>query len=66
MVDRSGGRGTLSLLLGESGLLLFCGFAFRHNGQSPLVLVSERSVLDGNGFEVVISDVENEGGSSQR
>ena len=38
-------------------------FGFMHDGQSPFVLASKRSVLDRNGFEVVVSDVESEGGS---
>jgi len=29
-------------------------FAFRHDGQSPLVLASERSILNGDGLEVVV------------
>ena len=51
----------MSLLFGESGLLSFGVFAFWHDGQSPLVLASERCVLEGDGFEVSIGDIEGEG-----
>ena len=57
-----GGWIALSLLLGESGLLSFGIFAFWHDGQSQLVLASEGSVLDGDGFKVVIGHVEGKGG----
>ena len=56
----------LSLSFGESGLLSFNILSFMHDGQSPLVLASERRVLDGDRFEVMISDVESEGGSSPK
>ena len=55
----------LSLLFGESGLLSFGIFAFWHDGQSPLALASERGVLDGDGFEILISDVDGERGSTK-
>jgi hypothetical protein len=51
----------LSLLFGESGLLSFGVLALWHNGQSPLVLASEGSVLEGDGFEISVGDVEGEG-----
>ena len=54
----------MSLLLGESGLLSFGVLAFWHNGRSPLVLASEGSVLERDGFKVTIGDIEGKGGSS--
>ena len=60
------GRRPLSLLFGESGLLSFGIFTFGHNRQSPLVLASEGGVLERDGFEVVVSDVDDEGGSSPK
>ena len=54
----------MSLLFGESGLLSFGIFTFWHDGQSPLVLASERGVLEGDGFEVSIGDIKSKGGSS--
>ena len=53
-------------MFGELGLLSFGILAFWHNRQSPLVLVSEGSVLKGNGFEVMVSDVKYEGSSSPK
>ena len=35
--------------------------AFRHDGQSPLVLASERGVLEGDRFEITVGDIEGEG-----
>ena len=42
-------------------MLSFGILAFWHDGQTPLVLASERGVLDGNGFEVTVGDIEGEG-----
>ena len=44
-------------------MLSFGVLTFWHDGQSPLLLASERSVLDGDGFKVVVSDVEDKRGS---
>ena len=62
------GRGALSLLFGELGLLSFGVLAFRHDGQLPLVLAMRRGVgvvLEGDRFEVVVGDVKGEGGYSK-
>ena len=56
----------LSLTFGGSRLLLFDILSFMHDGQSPLVLASERSVLDGDRFKVVVCDIESEWGSSPK
>jgi len=37
-----------------------------HDGQSPLVLASERRVLDGDGFKIMVGDVDDEKGSSPK
>ena len=58
----------MSLLFGESGLLSFGVLAFWHDGQSPLVSTMRRGVgmvLDGDGFEVVVGDVEGKWGYSE-
>ena len=51
----------LSLLFGKLRLLSFSVFAFWHDGQSPLVLASEGSVLEGDGFKISVGDVEGKG-----
>ena len=55
----------MSLTFGESRLLSFNVLSLMHGGQSPLVLASERGVLEGDGFEVVVGDVEGERGDSK-
>ena len=50
----------LSLLFHETGLLSVGVLVFRHSGWLPLFLASGDRVLEGDGFEVVVSDVKNE------
>ena len=56
----------MSLLFCEAGLLLFSVLSLRHSGRLPLFSASENRVLKGDGFKVVIGNVENEGGSSPK
>ena len=55
----------LSLLFGETGLLSFGVLSFVHSGWLPLFSASENRVLDGDGFEVAVSGVNDEGSDSK-
>ena len=52
------GKGIVVSVAWRVGMLSFGVFAFRHDGQSPLVLASEGRVLEGDGFKVTVGDIE--------